>query len=247
MQKLLILDYDNTVANPKSSPSPATLGLLVKLLENNKVAILTGGRSIKRLKELIILNTELNGSPLLKNLYMCPEYGNIIFTWDNDWFVVYESPDITERALRGIERILRRMKWKKYILTKTSKKRIYDKGSVISINCLGNDATDEEKENWDKSGENRKGIKKELEKKLGRKYDIFITGRNTIDIVPKGTNKADNLLRLLDITSTKIEDSIYIGDEFNPDGNDYPILSLNIKIYQVKDPSETESILRSYI
>ena len=247
MQKLLIMDYDNTLANHKSSPSPAIFDLLVKLLENNKIAILTAGRSIQKLKELIILNTKLDESPMLRNLYLCPEYGNTIFKWEDGWFVVYKSPDITERALRGIERTLRRTNWKKYVNKKVPKQKIHDKGSVISINCLGNNATDEEKENWDKSGENRKGIKEELERKLGKKYNIFITGRNTIDIVPKGTNKADNLLRLLDITKTKIENSIYIGDEFNPDGNDYPILSLDMKIYQIKNPNETESVLRSYL
>ncbi len=262
MKKVIILDYDNTIAEPKSPPSDEMIFLLKNILESKKVAILTAGRSIKGLRDLLILtagrsikglrdllisNTKLNNPDLLKNLLLCPKYGNLIFEYEDGWFVLYESTNISQREKRIIERAVRRVKWKSYVPKSNSKQRVHDKGSVISINCLGNDSTDLEKDNWDRDGNIRKKIKEELLKRLGKKYEIFITGRNTIDIVPKEMNKADNILRLLELISESKENAVYIGDEFNPDGNDYPILSTGIKIHHVKSPIETKVVLEEYI
>lgn len=115
------------------------------------------------------------------------------------------------------------------------------------MNCLGNDATNEERTNWDPTREKRENIKKDISKSLGDRYEIYITGRNTIDLVPRGMNKADNILRLLELNSEPLENTIYIGDELYPDGNDYPILSLDIEVHSVEDPSQTEEILRGYL
>lgn len=247
MKKVIILDYDNTIAEPKSPPSDEMLFLLKNILESKKVAILTAGRSIKGLRDLLISNTKLNNPDLLKNLLLCPKYGNLIFEYEDGWFVLYESTNISQREKRVIERAIRRVKWKSYVPRSDSKQRVHDKGSVISINCLGNDSTDSEKDNWDRDGNIRKKIKEELLKRLGKKYEIFITGRNTIDIVPKEMNKADNILRLLELISESKENTVYIGDEFDPDGNDYPILSTGIKIHHVKNPTETKILLEEYI
>lgn len=247
MKKVIILDYDNTIAEPKSPPSDEMLFLLKNILESKKVAILTAGRSIKGLRDLLISNTKLNNPVLLENLLLCPKYGNLIFEYEDGWFVLYESTNISQREKRVIERAIRRVKWKSYVPRSDSKQRVHDKGSVISINCLGNDSTDSEKDNWDRDGNIRRKIKEELLKNLGKKYEIFITGRNTIDIVPKGMNKADNILKLLELISEGKENAVYIGDEFNPDGNDYPILSTGIKTHHVKNSIETKIILEEYI
>lgn len=247
MKKLFILDYDNTIAHPKKVPSEKMKDLLSALLEENMVAILTAGRSIKGLRELFVSDIQLNNSFLLSNILLCPKYGNLVFEYEDGWFVLYEAPNIAPKEKGKIERVLRRINWKKYIPHIQSKQRIHDKGAVISINCLGNMATEEERNVWDPDGIRRKNIKREISKKLGEKYDIFITGRNTIDIVPKGGNKADNILKLSEITSIPLENCIYIGDEFEPDGNDYSILSLGIKVYKVNSPLETEIILKKYI
>jgi hypothetical protein len=247
MQKLIILDYDNTIAKSKEAPGEKMIETISSLLHRNKVGILTAGRSIKGLRDLLISSSELNNPDLLKNLLLCTKYGNLILEYENGWFVLYEAPNIPTRKKRRIERIIRRVPWKLYTPRSDSKQRIHDKGSVISVNCLGNESTDLEKDSWDIDGSVRENIKKELIKKLGDEYEIFITGRNTIDLVPRGMNKADNIVKLSELTSIPLQNCIYIGDEFTPHGNDYPILSLGIKVHQINNPSETEDILKRYV
>ena len=246
MKKIIILDYDNTLAKPKSSPTDDALSLFKKLLSSKKIAILTAGRSIKGLRELLTSKISGDESYLLKNLFLCPKYGNSIFSWETDWFVLYEANSIEPREKKRIEKIVRRIDWKKYVV-RSSKQRIHDKGPVISVNCIGNDATEQEKEDWDPKGTKRLGIKDDLIEKLGEEYEVYITGRNTVDIVPRGMNKADNVLKLLELISESSNDCVYIGDEFNPNGNDYPILSLGIEVHKVDNPEETKDILNRYI
>jgi HAD superfamily hydrolase (TIGR01484 family) len=244
MPKIYITDYDNTLAPSSTPPSKEMVNIISSILKKEKIAIVTAGRSIKGLKELLV--NELNTN-LLTNLYLCPKFGNTIFAWEKDWFVIYEAPNITEKELKRINRSLKILNWRKYTGKWISQHKIHDKGSVISVNCLGNDVTDEEKRKWDNGGLIRERLSKRLRELLGDDYDIFIAGRNTIDIVPKGRNKADNILKILELTKISMNNAVYIGDEFYEWGNDYPTLSLDIKVHQVKNPLETETILKSYL
>ncbi len=69
-------------------------------------------------------------------------------------------------------------------------KRIYgdqieDRGTFVSINCLGKDVPKEIKEKWDPDKAKRLVIKRALDNTFNNKFDIYATGRNTIDIVSK--------------------------------------------------------------
>jgi phosphomannomutase len=247
MGKFLILDYDKTIAKPKSPPSEDMLVLLSSLLKEHKIAILTAGRSFEALKEILVEKLPYKDTLILNNLLLCPKYGNTIFAWKEGWTLIHNSPEINLKEKRRLKRIVKKIDWKKYTPKRRKGKRIHDKGVVISINCLGKNSKSEERDNWDPTGEKRRSIKNDIQKELGEGYDIYITGRNTIDLVPQGMNKADNILKLLELTSEPLENAMYVGDELYPDGNDYPILSLDIEVHSVNNPSETEIILRGYL
>lgn len=97
MKKFFILDYDKTIAPPKSPPSESTIDILSTLLKDNRIAILTAGRSISALKELLVNDIVSKDPSLIQNLLLCPKYGNSIFEWEDGWFVLHESPDIKRR------------------------------------------------------------------------------------------------------------------------------------------------------
>ncbi len=54
MKKLLIFDYDKTLAPPKSEISTEIQKELVRLLENNLVAVITGGMTLEQLIKLLV-------------------------------------------------------------------------------------------------------------------------------------------------------------------------------------------------
>jgi len=88
-------------------------------------------------------------------------------------------------------------------------------------------------------------IKRDLDKAFNNKFDIYATGRNTIDIVSKDNTKADNTVVLAKLIGVPLSNIIFTGDEFAPHGNDFPMLELDqIKINMVNGPEETLEILK---
>jgi HAD superfamily hydrolase (TIGR01484 family) len=243
--KLLLFDYDNTIAQPVSIPSSQTLRKLVKLAEENYIAIISGGRSYGELKKLFIQHIKMKEKDNLRRVFLCTKYGNLIHSWDKRWSVMYKSIQLKPFEVNEIRRITEGIEWGKYGIEKSFGKRIANKGSYISIDCLGRNASRTLKGGWDVKKLIRREIRDDIRAKLDKKYDIYITGRNTIDIVPKGFNKADSILRLCRLLDMDLKNCIFFGDEFTKDGNDYPILSLGIKHYKVGNPENTQTFLNS--
>ncbi len=243
--KLLLLDYDNTIARPQSKPSLKTLQTLALLSQKNYVAVITGGRSFTELKKLFVKNLPKEKKALLQSIFLCTEYGNLIYSWDKKWSVLSKSTPLRESEAEKVRKLIENITWSKYGIQKSYGRRIRKRISYISIDCLGMNAPREIKERWDSNKKKRESIKEEIQEEIDKKYDIYITGRNTIDIIPKGFNKADCVLRLCRLLNIDLKECIFFGDEFNKDGNDYPILSLGIKHYKVENPEETLKLLNN--
>lgn len=241
MKKIFFLDYDNTIAKPRHSPSPEMVIVLNKTLETKKVAIITAGRTEIELRNLLMPYIK---EDLLKNLYLCPYYGNKIFSYREDWKNIYSSEIISKERRERISNIIKELNWERYVEHKNHKPLITDRESYLSVDCLGI-STEAEKITWDRDRRIRQEIKKELKEEISE--NIYITGRNTLDIVPNGKTKADNILGLLSLLSYNKNECIYIGDEFYEDGNDYSVSSLGLDIYPVSSPEETKDILSMYI
>lgn len=73
-------------------------------------------------------------------------------------------------------------------------------------------------------------------KQLFPDTNFFVSGRRSIDILPSGVTKHS----FLDTT-----DIVYFGDEFYEFGNDTTVRA--DKVFKVKNPTETEQILRDMI
>lgn len=243
--KLLLLDYDNTIARPQSKPSLKTLQTLALLSQKNYVAVITGGRSFTELKKLFVKNLPKGKEAILQNILLCTEYGNLIYSYEKKWSILSKSTPLKEVEAAKIRELIENISWNKYGIQKSYGQRIRKRISYISIDCLGKNAPRNIKERWDSSKKKRESIKEEIQVKIDKKYDIYITGRNTIDIIPKGFNKADCVLRLCRLLSISLKECIFFGDEFNKDGNDYPILALGIQHYKVENPAETLRLLNN--
>ena len=248
MKKLFIFDYDRTIAQPVSVPSKEMLHELEGILEGNIIAIMSGGRTYDQVNALLIKNLSRKKKLPLQNFYVAPFYGNTIFQWDAETPILkYKAEEMAEETKNEIYNALRGIQEGKSIGGELNKMKTIDKGQYISINCLGGAFTKEEREAWDTDKVKRQKLKNYLDGELQGKLEVYVTGRATVDIIPKGKNKAENSKRLAKMLDIELKNVLYFGDEFEVYGNDYPLLSVKgIHINVVKNPEETLEILKPF-
>ena len=146
---------------------------------------------------------------------------------------------------RDIFIVLDHFDWEKYGIEKVYGDQIEDRGTSISINCLGRDVPKDIKDKWDPDKAKRLIIKRDLDKAFNNKFDIYATGRNTIDVISKENTKADNTVVLAKLLNVSLSNVIFTGDEFASHGNDYPLLELDdITVNMVNSPEETLELIK---
>lgn len=125
--------------------------------------------------------------------------------------------------------------------------QVLDRGSQITLSCIGRYADSEEKANWDPHGALRKSIVQFLRQHLPcDHYSIKIGGTTSIDISEGTWNKENGMREVLRVTGTDAENAIFFGDSMDSDtGNDYPA-SLIVDAVEVTDPSNTLQLLEKY-
>jgi len=245
MTKLLIFDYDNTIAQRNSPLSQEMIPLLSELLKNNYIAILTGGRTYDQLKNWIV--DKISRSNNTDHLLLCLEYGNIIYQKNPYWKQIFHASTFNSLYKREILEVWKHIDKKQYGLERHCGSQKTNKDTILSLDCLGKNISNDIKNTWDSNMKKRIDICKYFGQKLSFDINIHITGRKTIDFIEIGKDKSSNIKRLSKLTNIDMNSVEYFGDEFTKYGNDYPILDLGIKVHKVKNPKETLLILQSYL
>lgn len=246
MKKLLIFDYDKTLARPVSVPSNEMLHEVARLLKENYLAVMSGGRTKEQIVELFVQNIPVEDKSLLEHIIICPSYGTLIYEWkDESLKLIYKAEEMVQEDKEHIYEALRGIQWEKYGIEPVQDEQIVDKGAYISIDCFGKEATKDVREAWDPDKIKRQPAKNRLDEIFQGKFDVFASGRTTIDILAKGNNKADNTQRLAKMLDIPLKNVVFTGDEFQVYGNDYPLLSLeDIKINIIQNPQEALTAVR---
>jgi hydroxymethylpyrimidine pyrophosphatase-like HAD family hydrolase len=104
MHSLIIFDLDDTLAESKSAIEPDMADTLARLLEQTKVAIITGGKYEQIVKQVV---SHLPPAVNLSNLSLFPTCGASYYHYiDDTWSNVYE-----ERLLeQDVERIFQALR-----------------------------------------------------------------------------------------------------------------------------------------
>ncbi|MCD4756361.1 HAD-IIB family hydrolase [bacterium] len=244
MTKLLIFDYDNTIAPSKSSPSQEMLTILYQLLQNNHIAILTGGRTQKNLQDWFIKKMPQLEAPF--TILLCTEYGNIIHQGNFHWKKIYNASKFNVLYRNKILQLWEDLDHAKYGLESDRENQIVCKETILSIKCLGKDTKLRERNSWDPNMKKRIEIVQYFGQNLPPDINIYVTGKNTIDFVEIGKDKGNNILKLSKLLNISLDNIEFFGDEFREYGNDYSALGIGITTHIVKDPTATLSLLKKY-
>ncbi len=124
----------------------------------------------------------------------------------------------------------------------TREDQLQDRGSQITLSAIGRHASDEKKRAEDPDGAKRRVWVEFLKGRMGDKYSMRIGGTTSIDITPKGMDKAWGIRRFLEVNGLKPTEALFFGDKLGPGGNDAPALQV-VDCVEVRDPEHTLEIL----
>jgi HAD superfamily hydrolase (TIGR01484 family) len=243
LPKLVAFDLDNTLARSKQPLEPSMAEALAALLSRTKAAITSGGK----LEQLDLQAARrLPAGANLGNLYMLPTSGAALYEWRGAWQRVYEetlSSAEQEHIRAQIEAGVRATGLID-LASPSYGERIEPRGAQVTLSALGQQAPIEEKAAWDPAREKRAALRAAIAPLLPD-YDVKVGGATSIDVTKKGVNKAYGIRKLSAHLSIPIADMLYVGDELGPGGNDEVVKETGIATHAVRDPADTERLIRA--
>jgi phosphomannomutase len=250
-KKIIAFDVDGTLTASKTLITDSMADLIKKLIQKKMVISIAGG-SFHQL-ETQFLPPFLNDNsmlPYIKNFTLLPTSGSQRYEYDEKdgkWEMTDKEPMPTEAKKLAIELLEEIIADPQYEIPPNPIGNIIeDRDTQITFTPNGQQAPVEIKLRFDPDRKKREKIVAMLEPKLPE-LTLLINGTSSIDILPKGFNKAVGLMRYLKKAGLNKSDILFVGDGLFPGGNDYSVFEAGFDTIAVKNPKETESIIKQWI
>ncbi len=250
-QKIIAFDVDGTLTASKTLITESMANLIKKLLKQKMVIAIAGG-SFHQLENQF-LPPFLNDNsmlPYIKNFTLLPTSGSQRYEYDEinkKWILADKEPldsGLKEKVIKLLQEVIDNPIYE--IPSNPTGNIIEDRDTQITLTPNGQQAPVEIKLLFDPDRKKREKIKAMLEPLLPE-VDILINGTSSIDILPKGFNKAVGLIRFLDKAGFTKSDVIFVGDGLFPGGNDYSVFEAGFDTIAVKNSEETEAIIKNWV
>ncbi len=253
LKKIVAFDLDGTLAESKQQMSEEMADILFSLAKERKVVIISGG-SFHQFEKQFLPSFNIKNSDqdlIYSNLYLLPTSGSRRFQYnfENKEWQVTDTEEMPKEVRLKVLVVLKDLILSgKYDMVPiiAGDEIIEDRITQITLSALGQHAPLEDKKIWDPDQLKRQEIKKELELLLPE-VDINIGGTTSLDILPKGFNKAKGLIRLIDNLEIEKIDMIFVGDAIFPGGNDYSPYEAGIECLKTSGPAETVKIIKNWL
>jgi HAD superfamily hydrolase (TIGR01484 family) len=249
-KKIVAFDVDGTLSPSRLPMDQEMSRLFYDLLKKKNVAIITGG-TFERINEQILkpLNfyNKNRSEPKLENLVLLPTNGGGFYIFNRGWKEVANKKlkiSEKEKIINAIEEI-DRLDYELHENTPYGEE-IQDRGSEITYSALGDQAPLELKKAWDPEFKKRLKIQSDLKARLPE-FEVKMGGTTSIDITPKGMDKAYAVRQILLHFKKENKDVVFLGDAVYPNGNDYPVEQMGVDTIKVIDPEETKNKIREML
>jgi len=246
-KKLVVFDLDGTLTISKSPLDEEMAELLKKLLVLKKVAVISGGFLPQHQKQIIPFMGE--DEAVLSQLFLFPASSTVFVRYeDGEWKKVYEnimSEKEKAKIMNAFNMVFEELSYQKP--EKLYGVDIEDRGTQVSFSPLGQQAPVELKVKWNaEHNDFRKQMRDRLTELLPE-FEVRVGGLTTIDITPKGIDKAYGIRKIEEHLNIPISDMVFIGDEMGEGGNDGAVKVTGIDTIEVEDQEETKKIIRELI
>jgi len=244
MKKLIAFDLDGTLAPSKSHFDPRMVALFDRLLAKYHVCVISGAKyELFQRQFLTQITTE---STSLERLHLLPTTGTRYYRFkDGEWHMEYAedfTPKEKQQIITALEEGWAEAGTK---IEKTYGPILEDRESQITLSPLGQEVVAELgdkglelKEKWDPDMKIRMKVAEVVQKKIPR-FNVKVAGLTSIDVTIPGVDKAYGMQKLIDATSFKKEEILFIGDKILPGGNDYPVEEMGIDCISVRNWEDT--------
>ena len=251
-KKIIAFDVDGTLTASKSPITENMASLLKELIKQRTVIAVSGGK-FGQFKTQFLPPFEQDNSfiPYIQNLKLLTTSGTQRYDFNEAkhiWELVYKEPlgeEVKERIKKLLKEVIDNSDLYE-IPPNPVGDIVEDRDTQITFSALGQQAKIEDKSAWDPDQRKRKKIVSVIGPQVPE-VTMLINAYSSIDIVPKGFNKAVGLMRYLDKMGLHKSDMVYVGDALFPGGNDYSVVEAGIENIAVKGPEETGSILKTWL
>lgn len=235
---MVAFDLDDTLAPSKAPlPDPVRESLL-RLLGVSQVCVISGGQ-IDQFRTQVVERLGDLADDLAARLHLMPTCGTQYWRITADGLTCVYAEDLTDdekaRALEAVKQEATRLGlW----AADTWGPALEDRGSQITFSALGQQAPLDAKKAWDPTGEKKNRLRKAVQDRLPD-LEVRSGGSTSVDITRRGIDKAYGMRRLAELTGIEADDTLFIGDRLDPDGNDYPVKALGIPTVAVEGWEDT--------
>lgn len=250
-KKIIAFDVDGTLTASKTLITDSMASLIKKLVQKKMVIAIAGG-SFEQIKTQFLppfLNDE-SMIPFVRNFTLLPTSGTQMYEYDEakkEWVLADKEPldeKIKMKAIKLLEAIIHDPAYG--IPPNPFGRIIEDRDTQITFTPNGQQAPVALKLAFDPDRKKREKIKAALLPELPE-VTILINGTSSIDILPKDFNKAVGLTRFLNKKGFQKSDVVFVGDGLWPGGNDYSVYEAGFETIPVKNPEETEKVIKGWI
>ena len=232
-----VFDVDGTLTPSRLPIDPEFEKFFLEWMEGKEVYLVTGSSKDMTIEQV----GEKIWSKAKRAYQSC---GNAVYEYGE----LYREIDfeLGKDLKKLLEQFLELSEWEEKYDTHIEKRLGLVNFSTIGRTCPQNQRDDYHK--WDESKEERKMFCKIIEETFPE-LEATVGGEISIDIYPKGQNKAQVLDDIIGPVT-------FFGDKCKPGGNDYPIVNrlgmlneeneLSVTVHEVSNWKDTLKILNSY-
>lgn len=247
-KKLIAFDLDDTLAVTKNSISPRMAELLAELADFYEICVITGGL-YKQMEEHIIDQLTVTPSRF-GHFHFMPVNGSQYHhygTSDDKWRHEQLTEDLTElekiRISQTLEKVARQLGyWEEH----PAGPIIADRRTQITFSALGQQAEAKDKYAWDPQYVKRRNMYDLAAKELPD-FEVRINGNTSIDVTHRGIDKGFGIEWLRKQLDLKRSEILFVGDQLQEGGNDYPVKALGIDTINVQNVQQTEFVIEGLI
>jgi phosphomannomutase len=246
LPRLIAFDLDDTLAPSKSPLDPRMAKLIAELLERVQVCVISGGQFGQFKMQVIDMLPELSADTLAR-LHLMPTCGTQYYRYENaEWNQVYAQNLTEDEKARALEAVETTAKELGYWESETWGPILEDRGSQITFSALGQAAPVASKTQWDPTGEKKNALRTAVQALLPD-LEVRSGGSTSVDITRQGIDKAYGMTKLAELTGVSFEETLFIGDRLDPEGNDYPVKALGVPTHAVEGWEDTAQYLENWL
>ncbi len=249
-KKMVVFDLDGTLTETKSPMDKEMAGLLCRLLEKKKVAVISGGGLGQFQKQLLVaLDCP---SALLNSLFLFPTSGTRFYRYVKDAWVEVYADMMSDAERQKIKDAFARVFGEiGYVQPeKLYGEVIEDRGTQVTFSALGQDIVDvlgaegvRLKQAFRAEHEDElRTLTAALARQLPD-FEVRLAGVTSIDVTRKGIDKGYGIAQIEKLLGILRAEMVFVGDAIYEGGNDYAAKTAGVECVPVTGPEETKKLI----